>query len=179
MTTKYTEDIFIYPTLATNCMQFLIAHEGFEPIAYQCAANKWSIGYGNTFDPFTDAPVKPEDKITRDTAYKWLEQYLQRFIWPVLNRYSIRSAKYLGEQKSNSKMPDNVYIALSSFFYNVGIGTLNINKQLKKEIIAHNWEAVIQIMQKYNKITVNNKKVVNNGLVNRRNAEVQLMLKGT
>ena len=48
----------------------LIKHfEGCKLTAYQCSANRWTIGYGNTF--FEDGtPVKQGDTITQERADK-------------------------------------------------------------------------------------------------------------
>lgn len=78
----------------------------------------------------------------------------------------------------NIKVPLNVnqQMALTFFCYNVGTYAC-INSTAFRTINAGTYTAGCQAMGRFNKITVNGRKVVSKGLVNRRNAEIALCLK--
>lgn len=78
----------------------------------------------------------------------------------------------------NIKVPLNLnqQMALAFFCYNVG-NYACINSTAFRTINAGSYTAGCQAMGMFNKITVNGRKVVSKGLVNRRNAEIALCLK--
>jgi lysozyme len=74
-------------------------------------------------------------------------------------------------------LTDNQFGALVMFAFNAGIGAFKGSTLLKK--LNHgNYNAVPAELPKWNKTTIDGKKVVSNGLVNRRAAEAGLWAKG-
>lgn len=74
-------------------------------------------------------------------------------------------------------LTDNQFGALVMFAFNAGIGAFKSSTLLKK-LNAGNYTAVPGELAKWNKTTIDGKKVVSNGLVNRRAAEAGLWAKG-
>lgn len=87
--------------------------EGFEPKAYKCPAQVWTIGYGRTTN------VKPGDTCNRTQAELWLQEEYAAFEAKVasLVKVPLRPSQ-LG--------------ALTSLAYNIGTGALGKSTLLKK-----------------------------------------------
>lgn len=145
-----------------NLLRYL--EEGNTPAlkAYDDGGGVWTIGYGSTYNWDLKRKVKQGDTITPATAEKWLEY------------------------EANSKLNDvskslyvtqtaNQLLALASFAYNNGISALKNSKLLK---IINNNGTPEQIKNEFNKWVYSKdhtgKKVFNQGLQNRRNAEIKL-----
>ena len=94
-------------------------YEGFSAVPYLCPANKWTIGFGNTF--YADGhPVASNDAaLTKEQARILMKNVLSVSFEPVL-------ARLLPE------VTQNQYDALVSFAYNVGTGNLASSTLLKK-----------------------------------------------
>lgn len=133
--------------------------EGLRLEAYQDQAGVWTIGYGHTGEDVYQGLV-----ITKAEADKLLKQDLQ---W----------AQTAVDQNVKVELTDNQYGALVSFVFNVG-ATAFKNSTLLRKLNAGNYEAVPQELARWNKITVNGKKVPNRGLSNRRAAEAGLWATG-
>lgn len=131
--------------------------EGFRSKAYYCPAGKLTIGYGHTGNDFTK-----NDEITRERAtqilmhdIKWAEDAINKRVKVPLNQYQ--------------------FDALVSFVFNVGEKAfadstllLLLNKNQHGEVPAQ--------MARWNKITVDGKKVISDGLKSRRYREAGLWL---
>ena len=94
-------------------------YEGFSAVPYLCPANKWTIGFGNTF--YADShPVSANDApLTKEQARILMKNVLSVSFEPVL-------ARLLPE------VTQNQYDALVCFAYNVGTGNLASSTLLKK-----------------------------------------------
>lgn len=133
--------------------------EGCKLVAYQCSANRWTIGYGNTF--FEDGtPVKPGDRITQERAEKLLDIIAKDFSDRI-------------EKTIKTILTDNQKSALLSFTYNVGIANLQKSTLLKKVNYNPNDPTIRLEFMKWNKA---GGKVLN-GLTRRREAEANLYFK--
>lgn len=131
-------------------------HEGCKLTAYQCSANVWTIGYGNTF--YEDgSPVKKGDKITQERAEELLKLIVDQFAVVM---------SYLLKQEINA----NQYSALMSIAYNIGMRYFAKSTLLKKVNYNPNDPAIADEFKKWNKA----KGVVLPGLVKRREAEAKL-----
>ncbi len=73
---------------------------------------------------------------------------------------------------------DNQFAALVIFCYNIGIGGFK-SSTLLKELNAGKYESVPHQLMKWTKTTISGKKVVSQGLVNRRAAEAGLWAAGS
>lgn len=126
--------------------------EGLQLKAYQCSANRWTIGYGST--QIFGRPVKENDTITSDDAEAQLKNDLITFENIV---------------KANVKvnLSQNQFDALVSYTYNTGgsetLFALINDNAASKEI--RNW-----FESRY--ITANG--ILLNGLIKRRQIEADL-----
>ena len=62
--------------------------------------------------------------------------------------------------------------ALRSFIFNIGVGGFK-SSTLLRELNKGNYDAGPYQMSRWNKVTINGRKVVSRGLVNRRNDEIK------
>jgi lysozyme len=92
--------------------------EGCKLTAYLCPANKWTIGYGNTYYE-TGKPVQQGDKITQQEADDLFGLIAEDFAKRV--RALLRVI-----------INENQFSALVSFAYNAGVANLNKSTLLRK-----------------------------------------------
>lgn len=133
--------------------------EGLELKAYQDSAGIWTIGYGNTRNPYTGLPIKKGDKITKKEALDWLK---------------ITTAAVEADVKRLVKVPVNTNqsLALASLVFNIGAGAFARSTLLRLLNIGAEKSAIAAQFLRWNK--VNGKEV--KGLTNRRKAEAELFL---
>jgi len=146
--------------------------EGFVPHAYddedpkhrpvvpgQQVVGTLTIGYGHT-----GPDVKPGDKMTEAQATQQLLIDLQRVETAVQTMVTV-------------DLTDNQFGALVAFVLNIGVAAFR-NSTLLKKLNAGDYAAVPGELARWNKRTVNKKKVVSQGLVNRRAVEAGLWATG-
>jgi len=133
--------------------------EGCRLKAYLCPANVWTIGYGNTF--YEDGTkVKQGDVITQQRADELAKFIVEQFA---------DSIRPLIKQSLN----DNQFSACVSLAYNIGIGGFKKSSVLKKLNVNPLDASIADSFRMWNK----GGGVVLKGLVNRREAEIQLYFK--
>jgi lysozyme len=137
---------------------FLKIWEGEKLKAYKCPAGVWTIGIGNI--TINGVPVKEGMTITKEQS----KQYCLEFINTMLNG---KNGLWVDVHHCNS----NQIAAIISFVYNVGIGAWQ-RSSLRQVVLKdpNNRQAITIAFQKWN--TANGK--ILQGLVNRREAEIQL-----
>ena len=142
-------------------VSFLKEKEGYRDEAYQDSAGVWTIGYGRTRNP-DGSPVKPGQRTQKEAEDNWLTQ----------RAASERTAIDEYAKKYGYDWSDNQKDALASFRYNGGQGMLD---QLTDNGQRDN-TTIEQKLPQYNKVTdpKTGKKVLVEGLQNRRNAELEL-----
>jgi lysozyme len=142
-----------------SLINFLKGSEGIDLNAYQDTGGVWTIGYGETFNFDQNRPVQKGDKITIDTANRWLTN---------------EANSTLDSVKQVVKVPlnNNQFAALSSFVYNIGLGAFKnstmlklINNKTDKNIIANQFDKWVYVNGQISK-----------GLKNRRDKEKKLFL---
>lgn len=135
-------------------------YEGCKLTAYKCPAGVWTIGYGNTF--YEDgSTVKPGDKITQERADQLFRNILEKkFVEPI-------------RKLIVSDINDNMFSAIVSFTYNVGIGNLKSSTLLKKVNANPNDQTISLEFKKW----VKSAGKVLSGLVRRRESESDLYFK--
>lgn len=133
--------------------------EGLRLSAYQDQAGVWTIGFGHT-----GPDVYEGLSITEEQAEELLLE-------------DIAEAQAAVDQLVKVDLTDNQYGALVSFVFNVGVGAFSKSTLLRK-LNAGDYASVPNELARWNKITVNGKKVANRGLSNRRAAEAGLWAKG-
>lgn len=136
--------------------------EGLMLDAYQDQAGVWTIGYGTT--SATGVKVTKGMRITKEKAEELLERELEKLALQVMRKVSV-------------DINDNELSALLSFAYNVGIGNFSKSSVLKR-LNAGDRKGAADAFLMWNKITdpKTKRKVVSQGLMNRRHSERALFL---
>lgn len=133
--------------------------EGCRLKAYKCPANVWTIGFGNTF--YEDGTkVKEGDVITQQRADE-----LAKFI---IDQFAVSIAPFI--QKT---LTENQFSACVSLAYNIGTGGFKRSSVFKKLNVNPLDVTIADSFRLWNK---GGGKVLK-GLVNRREAEIQLYFK--
>jgi len=135
--------------------------EAFRAKPYICPAGVPTIGFGTTVYPSGRKVTMKDAPITAAIA----EQYL------------IHHCEAIGKQIDpllQVKLTDNRYSAIVSFVYNCGIGAFRRSTLLKVINAAPGSPGIRVELMKWTRATVSGKKVVLQGLVNRRKAEADL-----
>lgn len=122
--------------------------------AYLCSAGKATIGWGHT------AGVVMGMQCSEAQAVAWLRADLAH-AGEAVSRYI------------TVPLSDNQFAALVSFVFNAGRGALQTST-LRKKLNAGDYGAVPGQLWRWNKETKGGKKVVSQGLANRRAAEIEL-----
>lgn len=133
--------------------------EGCKLTAYLDSAGIATIGVGTTRRP-DGTHVQLGDVCTQQQADDWLIYHLQFYVYPIVNN------------AINPQCPSNVWIALCSFIYNEG----HFGESILKALATDDLNAVAASFRLYNKITINGNLEVCQGLVNRREKEIELFL---
>lgn len=140
--------------------------EGFEADPYLDSAGIPTIGCGTTVYPNGKRVTLQDQAITKNTALDYLWSYVQKDIIG-LNRLIIPTLNI------------NQSTAIVSCSYNTGLTNFSGSTLLR---LINNGtddsEVISNAFKMWNKVTVNGKKVVSNGLVNRRELEKNLFLLG-
>lgn len=126
--------------------------ESFEPAAYLCPAQVWTIGWGHT------KGVKQGQTVTKAQAEELLSQDLQMAENIVLKEFD------------GIQLSQNQFDALASFAFNMKGGFTNAPTLKNKVRNNPNDKTIREAFALYNK----GGGVVLNGLVRRRNAEANL-----
>jgi GH24 family phage-related lysozyme (muramidase) len=165
-TTTQTTTQKAKPTYHAGTYDFIKNAEGFRDTSY-ADKGQFSVGYGTGMH--TDGTkVKPGEKVTKQQAHEMMVNHIDTRIVPKASGIAVWE-----------KMNDRQRGAFVSFLYNVGEGVIG-NKEHPKfnaALASGDVDAVFDHMQTYNKTTEKDKKtgkkvkVVNPGLVKRRQAE--------
>lgn len=133
--------------------------EGLRLNAYKDTGGIWTIGYGNTKDPFTGKRVVEGDKISKATALEWLKKDISQRVIAI-------------DKLIKVPISANKKAALTSIAYNIGLGAFQRSKLLR---LLNAKSPVLDIADQFlvwNKVNG----VVVRGLVNRRKLERELFL---
>ena len=139
--------------VSQECIDLVKFFEGFEPKAYLCPANVWTIGYGRTRN------VREGDVVNEKQAERDLLEELEEF----------------GDQVSSTvkvSLEQSQFDALTSWTYNLGVGNLQSSTLLKK-LNSGDKNSVPSEMLRWNKAAGK----VLAGLTRRREAEAKLWAK--
>lgn len=130
--------------------------------AYKDPVGKWTIGIGSTY--YEDKkPVRQGDVITEDRAKQ-------------LFYNNIREFENAVSQYVKVPLSQNQFDSLVSFAYNVGIGAFSSSTLLKRINAKASMDDIYNEFIRWKYGTVNGKKVVLNGLLNRRIDEAKMFL---
>jgi GH24 family phage-related lysozyme (muramidase) len=105
--------------VSAKALDFIKSFEGEKLRAYRDTGNIWSIGYGSTYNHDAKRKVQEGDIITKETALRWLK---------------LDAGKFAEGVKKLVKVPinQNQLDSLTSFAYNLGLGSLQTSTLLKK-----------------------------------------------
>ena len=144
--------------LSENGLKELKDSEAFRAKPYQDSAGVWTIGYGSTYYPNGTKVTKTDVALTEPQASALLLE--------VFNKDFARHIPVNVNQ--------NQYDALASFIYNIGAKGFNMST-LKKKVLVNPDDPTIKVQfLRWNKATVNGKKIVLDGLTKRRKREAML-----
>lgn len=145
----------------TNAIDLIKEFEGLYLKAYKDPVGIPTIGWGTIRYP-DGRTVKMGDTCTKEQAQQWLEHEVEGFISQVdsLVKYNVNA---------------NMFGALVSFAYNVGAGALK-DSTLFKKLNASDVVGASEEFARWNKGTINGKKVELKGLTRRRKSEMELFL---
>ena len=136
-------------------IELLMFFEGYRSKAYQCDADRWTIGYGTTIYP-NGVPVKKGDTCTKEQAMLFvfsdvlpIEKTISELVTVTLNQ--------------------NQYDALVCLIYNIGRSAFT-GSTMRKLLNKGDLQKAAMEFPKWNKV----KKVVNEGLTKRRLKEQTL-----
>lgn len=133
--------------------------EGLKLTAYPDTGGIWTIGYGNTRNPFTGIKVKKGDKITKEIALEWLKKDIEK--------RQIAIKKLIKVPISPNKLA-----AITSLAYNIGLDAFQCSTLLR---LLNKKAPVIDVANQFlvwNKVN----RVEVKGLTNRRKLERELFL---
>ena len=138
-------------------MEFVKKAEGLRLEAYRDSAGILTVGYGHV-----DASITAGMKITKAQADAYLEEDMG---WAVAEVKRDVTVSISEEQEA----------ALISLTFNIGVGAFR-NSTVLRRLNSGDTEGAADAILMWNKITVNGKKEISQGLVNRRNKERALFL---
>lgn len=141
---------------STKGRNLIKVSEGCVLETYKCPAGVTTIGYGHT------KGVELGDKITKETAEKYLDEDIQEVETFVRNNVTV-------------PLTQNEFDALVSFGFNVGCGKLNDSTLLRK-LNSGDYQGAAEEFDRWNKINKDGTFVVSQGLTNRREREKELFL---
>lgn len=133
--------------------------EGLKLTAYQDQGGVWTIGYGNTFNPFTNERVKEGDVISQAEAMRWLVESVSQFKKGVTSLIRVPQTP-------------NQIAALTSLAFNIGLQAFRTSTLLRLVNQGAPAQDIAAQFMRWNRI----KGVVSRGLTNRRREESTIYL---
>ena len=104
-------------TLSQKGLNLIKQFEGFRSAPYRDSVGVWTIGYGNTYYP-NGKKVSASDKhLTESEASKLKQDIINKDFSPSVNLL-------LKKEIEQGKITQNMFDALVSLIYNIGIGAL-------------------------------------------------------
>ena len=142
-------------------IELIVEREGEKLNSYLDSAGVWTIGVGHT-GPY----IHENMNITVDQSRRYLQLDIDECEMAIDSNVSV-------------PLSENQYDCLVSFIFNVGVNAFK-NSTLLSELNNGHYDRVPSQLIRWNKITdpLTNKKIILNGLVNRRNSEVAQWVSG-
>ncbi|MAZ68785.1 MAG: hypothetical protein CMG49_05410 [Candidatus Marinimicrobia bacterium] len=135
----------------------IIKHfEGFSPTVYLCPANRWTIGYGSTWDKQRKPVTKSHPPITEEDGEYLLRQELDHCYYAI-------------DKLVTAEITENMHSALCSFIFNVGSGNFQ-SSTMRMKLNRGNYEGASAEFPKWRRA---GGKILQ-GLVRRRTMEREL-----
>lgn len=150
--------------ISRNGLKLIQEYEDFRAKAYLDIKGVPTIGFGTTY--YQDGTkVQLGDICTRSQAEAWF-----------MNDCKALDA-FLDRNVTQKKLTQNQFDALASFIYNVGRSAF-IGSTMYRLIKLGKMKEAADEFLRWDKVTINGKKVSSQGLLNRRKKERALFLKG-
>jgi lysozyme len=152
--------ILLLMSTTSKAASIIAIFEGKKLKSYKDQAGVWTIGFGSTYNIDEKRPVKEGDTITEATALRWLKTITADLQANIKKLILVPVTK-------------NQLDSLTSLAYNIGPTAFAESTLLE---MLNSGKPKIQVADQFlrwNKV----KKVVNQGLVNRRLKERELFLK--
>lgn len=144
-------------------------YEGFSSAPYIDMVGVSTIGYGNTYYP-DRRKVKMTDKhLTEPQAAQLAMDIVNLDFAPAVN-------KIFKDEIASGKLNQNMFDALVSLAYNIGVGALSTSSSVTGNIKKGNYKAAADGFLLWNKGRVGGKLQAINGLTRRRKEERDLFL---
>lgn len=144
-------------------------YEGFSSAPYIDMVGVSTIGYGNTYYP-DRRKVKMTDKhLTEPQAAQLAMDVVNLDFAPAVN-------KIFKDEIASGKLNQNMFDALVSLAYNIGVGALSTSNSVTGNIKKGDYKAAADGFLLWNKGRVNGKLQAINGLTRRRKEERDLFL---
>lgn len=145
---------------SANGLNHIKQYEGYSSTSYNDVAGLPTIGYGHLIDIVGEAYLL-NSVITTSKALQLLAE-------------DVKEAENAVNSCVMVTLNQNEFDALVSLVYNIGAGTFSSSTVLKKINLRKSKEQISAAWKAWNKATINGKKTMVQGLVNRRTSEVEL-----
>ncbi len=145
--------------VSQQIIDFIKSKEKYAAKPYTCSAGRLTIGYGHVIQP--DESMK---FVTKERAEKILAEDI--------GKIEEQLAKVM-----DIPLKQNQYDAIVSLVFNIGVNAFHRSTALKR-IKSGDLSLVPDEMRRWDKINVNGKKVVSEGLKQRRQEESKIFLTG-
>lgn len=149
-------DITKYEKLSKTGEDLIKSFEGFVDHAYNDGVGIMTIGWGHA--------IKAGESFHHQISIEEADEVFRKDV-----QFAIDAVNKL----VTVELSQNQFDALVSFVFNTGVGAFK-NSTLLKELNSGNYDIAAEEFKKWNKGTVNGKKVELKGLTKRRNAESEL-----
>lgn len=156
-------------SISSTGIELIKELEGWKATEYLDSAGKPTIGYGHLITPREQST----GQIIIDGAPVIFSGGLTPKQGEALLRTDVAAAEASVKRSITSNLYQREYDALVSFTFNLGGGNLS-ESTLRTVVNKQQYTAAPDQFRQWNKETVNGVKVVNPGLVNRRNAEINM-----
>lgn len=144
-------------------------YEGFRSAPYRDMVGVWTVGYGNTYYP-------DRSKVKATDAHLTEPQAAQLAMDIINLDFSSGVNKLFADEIASGKLNQNMFDALVSLAYNIGIGALSKSNSVTGNIKKGNYKAAADGFLLWDKGRVNGKLQPINGLTRRRKEERELFL---
>jgi len=147
--------------LTTSC-------ENEELVAYKDTRGIWTIAIGLARHYLDGTPIQEGDTCTHEQAQEWLEQYMEKNVYPVVDSFQRTYA-----------FNDRIYAALCSFVYNEGASELKASSSIRMALQQSSLIGLQVAFRKFIYQTIDGQLKPCEGLKNRREKEITFFMKGT
>lgn len=152
--------------LSPRVETFLIQVEDKRLTAYKDSGGIWTIAIGLAHNYPDGTPIKAGDTCSSEQALEWLRGHLNAHVYPKADKL-----------RTMFQFNDDVYVAICSFIYNEGENAIATSKSILLALASRDLDALAKAFLLYNKVRKNGELVFNQGVENRRLAEIHLFNK--